>query len=280
MTRPAYDPTLYAGAAAHYLRGRPPYSAELAASLAAELGLDGSGRLLDVGCGPGPIAVELSPLFEEVVALDPDAEMLQEARRFAARRGATNLRFVQALASEIPGLDLGTFRVVSFAQSIHWTDREHSAETAYDLLSAGGAIVLIAHSVHDRPVPPPPPDTVPIPHDALREVIRRHLGPRSRAGQGFTPPPHSDLFQDVLARTRFGDAQTLHCRGRADLVQDADHVLSNLHSASFAAPHLFGDGLDAFQRDVRQVLHEHAANDRFWDWPGDTEVVIGRKPKR
>ena len=53
-----YDPTLYLGAAAHYTPGRPPYSRELAATLATEAGLDGSGRLLDFGCGPGSLTVD------------------------------------------------------------------------------------------------------------------------------------------------------------------------------------------------------------------------------
>ena len=45
-----YDPSSYDGAAVHYRYGRPAYSPRLEALLAEELGLDGSGRLLD----PGP----------------------------------------------------------------------------------------------------------------------------------------------------------------------------------------------------------------------------------
>ncbi|MDQ1375419.1 MAG: hypothetical protein QOJ09_2757, partial [Actinomycetota bacterium] len=48
-----YDPTIYLGSASHYLRGRPPYSQELGTVLGRELQLDGTGTLLDVGCGPG-----------------------------------------------------------------------------------------------------------------------------------------------------------------------------------------------------------------------------------
>ncbi|HKE75438.1 MAG TPA: hypothetical protein VKB57_17575 [Acidimicrobiales bacterium] len=76
-----YDPTIYRGSAAHYLRGRPRYSAELAPTLRRELGLDGHGRLLDAGCGLGVLAVELAGLFDEVVGLDPDAAMLAEGAR-------------------------------------------------------------------------------------------------------------------------------------------------------------------------------------------------------
>ena len=75
-----YDPTIYDGAAAHYRRGRPPYSPQLEAALAEELGLDGSGRLLDGGCGPGILTVRLAGMFEEIVGLDPDPAMLDGAR--------------------------------------------------------------------------------------------------------------------------------------------------------------------------------------------------------
>ena len=58
-----YDPTIYDGAAVHYRYGRPAYSPGLEALLIKELGLDGSGRLLDVGCGPGILTVRLARLF-------------------------------------------------------------------------------------------------------------------------------------------------------------------------------------------------------------------------
>src|SRR5690242_18987392 len=54
-----YDPTIYQGSATYYIHGRPAYSPALVPTLAAELGLDGSGRLLDVGCGPGVLAIAL-----------------------------------------------------------------------------------------------------------------------------------------------------------------------------------------------------------------------------
>ena len=73
-----YDPTIYHGAAAHYRYGRPPYSPGLEAVMAEEAGVDRRGRLLDVGCGPGILAIRLARLFDAVVALDPDADMLTE----------------------------------------------------------------------------------------------------------------------------------------------------------------------------------------------------------
>ena len=89
-----YDPTIYDGAAVHYRYGRPAYSPGLEELLAEELGLDGSGRLLDVGCGPGILTVRLACLFGEAVGLDPDPEMIAEGRRAAEERGIANITWV------------------------------------------------------------------------------------------------------------------------------------------------------------------------------------------
>jgi SAM-dependent methyltransferase len=270
-----YDPTIYLGSAAYYTRGRPPYSRSLAFTLAAELGLDGSGHLLDVGCGPGILTIELAGLFAEAVGLDPDADMLAEGARRARESGIDNIRWVRAVAEDIPALELGTFRLVTFGQSFHWTDRERVAEAVWEILEPGGALALIVH-VHDgRPVPPGPGHP-PIPHDAIRALIDSYLGPRRRAGQGFAAA-HGDRDEDALARTRFGRPLSIFAPGRADIVQDIDDVLANYLSTSFAAPHLFGDRLDAFRADVRAELDTRCPGGLFWDWPGDTEILIARK---
>jgi SAM-dependent methyltransferase len=72
------DPTIYLGSADHYRYGRPAYSPELEAFLTQQAGLDGNGRLLDVGCGPAVLTVRLGHLFTQAIALDPDAGMLAE----------------------------------------------------------------------------------------------------------------------------------------------------------------------------------------------------------
>jgi len=59
---------------------------------ASELGLDGTGRLLDVGCGPGSLTVVLAPLFASATGLDADPQMIAEARRIAADAGGWQCR--------------------------------------------------------------------------------------------------------------------------------------------------------------------------------------------
>ncbi len=117
-----YDRTIYLGAAAHYRSGRPAYSPELEAVLAQEAGLDGNGRLLDVGCGPGVLTVRLAHLFAQAVGLDPDASMLAEGCRAAEEQRVLNIRWVQGLAEDLPAVAPGPYRLVTFGQSFHWTD--------------------------------------------------------------------------------------------------------------------------------------------------------------
>jgi ubiquinone/menaquinone biosynthesis C-methylase UbiE len=272
-----YDPTIYQGSAAYYAHGRPGYSRALAPTLAAELGLDGAGRLLDVGCGPGVLAIALADRFVEVIGLDPDAEMLAEGARRAVVAGISTIRWVQALAEDIPALGLGQFRLVTFGQSFHWTDRERVAEAIYDILEPGGALALIAHVHAGRPQPSGPGEP-PIPHEVIRALIDRYLGPRRRAGQGFATPP-TDRYEDALARTRFGVPRQIFCPGRADIVQDIDGVLANYFSTSFAAPHLFGNRRAQFEADVRAELAARSPSGLFWDWPGDTAILLATKPK-
>jgi ubiquinone/menaquinone biosynthesis C-methylase UbiE len=176
-----YDPTQFSGTARYYRQGRPPYSAQLADVLARELRLDGAGRLLDVGSGPGTVGVELAPLFEHVTLLEPDADMLAEARAHAEAAGLTAIDFVKATAEDLPRLGLQSMRVVAFGQSFHRTDRVRVAEAVYEALEPGGAIVLIVHDP-TRPAPYQLPGTPPIPHEAIDRLIRAFLGPERRSG--------------------------------------------------------------------------------------------------
>jgi SAM-dependent methyltransferase len=128
-----YDPSFYRGAAVHYRCGRPPYSPQLEALLAEELGLDGSGRLLDVGCGPGILTARLAHLFEGAVGLDPDPAMIAEGRRAARERDIANITWIQAWAEELPAVAPGPYRLVTFGQSFYWTDEVPVAEAVYDM---------------------------------------------------------------------------------------------------------------------------------------------------
>lgn len=270
-----YDPSIYRGAAVHYRYGRPAYSPRLEALFTEELDLDGRGRLLDVGCGPGILTIRLAHLFEEAVGLDPDPEMIAEGRRAAQEQGITNITWVQAQAEDLPGAAPGPYRVVTFGQSFWWTDEVRVAEAVYDMLEPGGALVLIVHTVEGRAVPPSP-GPPPIPHAEIKALVQKYLGSTRRAGQGIAPV-RTHRFEDALVRTRFGTPRVIFAPGIPDLVRDSESVLSGYFSLSSSAPHLFGDRVEAFANEVRELLKARSPEGLFWDWPGDTEVVLALK---
>ena len=281
MTGPAaaqyeYDPTQYLGAAAYYLRGRPGYSTALADVLADELDLDGTGHLVDVGSGPGTVGVQLARLFEHVTLVEPDPDMLAEARSHAAAAGSRSVDFVRATAEDLSELGFGPVRAITFGQSFHRTNRPVVAEAAFQLLEPGGSLILISHDP-TRPAPPAPAGTAPVPHEQIRELITTFLNSDLRSGNRLVADYSVERFQHTLERTSFGAPRTVFAPGRPDIIRDTDGVIAGCLSMSYAAPHLFGPRLVEFLSALRTLLEQRSPAGRFWDWPGDTEMVIATR---
>lgn len=272
-----WDSSLFDGAAGYYRRGRIPYAEGLAGSLAEVLGLDGRGRLLDVGCGPGVIALRLAHLFDHVIGLDPDADMLDEARRAAGQRGSTNVSWVRLRAEELPA-GMGTFRVITFAQSFHWMDRPKVASAVGSMLEPGGAVVQIDPGRDGIAAGHAPTGPYPAaPFAAIDSLRRAYLGPDRRAGQGFrntSPSGEDEIFQAAgfLPET---------CVSVADdriLDRSTDDLVAWVFSASSTAPHLFGEGLRQFEADLREVLVDASPSGHFSVPLTATTIRIRRLP--
>ncbi|MCT9933520.1 class I SAM-dependent methyltransferase [Planotetraspora sp. A-T 1434] len=270
----AWDETLYLGSAPYYARGRLPYAPGLAEALRESLGLDGSGRLLDVGCGPGVVALTLVPLFEEVVGVDPDPGMIEEARRRGVEAGVSNAEWVQLRAEDLPA-GLGSFRVIVFAQSFHWMDREKVAATSREMLPDGGSLVHISDL---KELPPLPTGAAPRPpFDEIKSLVRSYLGATRRAGQGLLPDGTPSGEARVLRAAGFAGPRHLVVPGGQVVERSADDVVAWTYSRSDSAPHLFGERLPQFEADLRWLLHRTSAVGRFTEVVPDTEVFIWDK---
>lgn len=271
-----WDETLFRGSATYYERGRLPYPPALADALAQALVLDGSGRLIDVGCGPGVVALRLAHLFEEVVGVDADADMLAEAERLAGERRISNARWVHILAERLPA-GLGSFRVATFAASFHWMDRDRVAAVVLGMLEPHGAFVQVSrpdhHTQPDRPLPHPPP-----PREAMGALVRGYLGPLRRAGQGVLRYGTPDGEAAVLARAGFAAPEIVQVAGGEVIIRSVDDLVAAQYSNSSSAPHLFGDRRAAFEEELRALLGEASPAGLFAEQTGDTELRIWRKP--
>ena len=267
-----WDETLFAGAAAYYDRGRLPNAPGLADSFQTALGLDGRGRLLDIGCGPGTVTLPLAGLFQEVVGVDADAGMIQEARRLASERGVTNGRWVRGRAEELPA-DLGTFNVVTFAASFHWMDRPLVAGIIREMLEPDGAAVHVDNRHQDglasddgHPAPPV---------ERIAELRRAYLGQDRRAGQGIRNSSPGDEAAIFRAAGFAGPELILVPDGRT-IVRSADDVVAETFSLSATAPHLFGERLSQFETDLRRLLAEASPDGTFAVRLPDNELKIWR----
>jgi ubiquinone/menaquinone biosynthesis C-methylase UbiE len=274
-----FDPLAFEGTAEYYSRGRPPYSRAIAEVMGRELALDGGGQWLDVGCGPGVLELELAMLFQRAVALDPEAGMLSEGERRCRATGIDNVRWIRGVAEDIPSLDLGSCRAVTFGQSFHRVRRYEVAELVFDVLEPGGSLVLISNQVEGRPRPKSPGYPV-IPHEAIEELIITYLGEDTRNYLERWKVEAPVRFPVTLSQSRFGGSRTVYAPGRPDLIRDIDTVVDNYFSMSYAAPRLFGDRRVDYEADLRRLLHAQSPSGLFWDWPGDTEMVIATKPER
>ncbi|MEU5156690.1 class I SAM-dependent methyltransferase [Glycomyces sp. NPDC021274] len=270
-----WDETLFAGSAAHYSVGRMPYPTALAEAVRDALGLDGTGRLLDVGCGPGSLTLELAPLFASTVGVDPDAGMLAEAARRAEEAGLTGIAWLQSRAETLPE-DLGVFQVVAFAQSFHWMDRLLVADRVRKLLDPAGYWIHVGATTHRGA-----DDTASLPHpappwDRISELVAAYLGPVRRAGQGYLPGGTAGGEEDIMRQAGYTKVTRIQVDDGRIFERNVDSVVAAVFSLSSSAPHLFGERLPAFERELRGLLTEAAPDGCFSEREVPTGVVIWR----
>jgi SAM-dependent methyltransferase len=238
------DPMPYTGTAWYYARFRPTYPPSLVTVLRDHYGLDGSGRLLDLGCGPGPVAIALAKLFDEVIAMDPESEMLDEGRAAAKRANVSNVEWIHGAAKDLSPA-LGRFRLVTMGNSFHWMDRARTLDALYDLVLEGGGVAVVGHGA---PIPAPPPTRWRV---AINDVVRDYLGDVRLPWDSIEVTP-DEMHEAFLKRSRFSDL-TVYLES-FEVAWTVESMLGNLYSTSFCNRRLLGDRVEAFERDLRAAI--------------------------
>ncbi|WGD39741.1 class I SAM-dependent methyltransferase [Streptomyces cathayae] len=257
----------FASTVPYYAAFRPRYAPEFSTLLAERFGLDGTQRVLDLGAGPGTIALDLAPRVGEVIAVDPEKGMLDEGRRLAAEHGITNITWREGDSTLLPAMDIGPVLLAVLGAAYHWMDRDRVARDLDRIIEPGGAVVLASRGA--------PGDLEPAPwRRVVDEVRTRHLGPERRAGSGACSPP-GERHQDVLARGPFSRVDT--ARWEHTLTRTVDEVIGWVFSLSYSSPARLGAKKDAFEQDLRAALLAFAPSGRF-DGVIHTEAVIATRP--
>jgi SAM-dependent methyltransferase len=272
----AWDESLYQGSAPYYATGRVAYPACLADVIAAELGLDGTGRLLDCGCGPGSLTLLLAPLFAGVVGIDADAAMIEQAGLAARRAGAGNVSWRHLRAEELPA-GLGTFELITFAQSFHWVDQAVVAPAVAAMLAAGGACVFVYANTHEGT---PGSDELEFPRPpraAIAELIASYLGPVRRAGRGALPGGLPSDGGAAMRSAGFGPGRRLDVGAGTVRVRTDDEIVASVFSLSSAAPHLFAGRLAGFESELRGLLAATSAAGLFCERMQGAAIEVWRQ---
>jgi ubiquinone/menaquinone biosynthesis C-methylase UbiE len=215
--------SLFAGTAEWYARYRAGYPHELIERLAVAAGLDGTGRLLDLGTGTGQLAVPLAPYVAEVLAVDPEAEMLAQLPDGIDTRHAR---------AEDLDETWGTFRLATIGRAFHWLD----GDVVMDRLSrVTRQVALVGDSLEQSDA-----------QSLLVDIARELLGERPPMKQPAVK------YGEALAASPFADVQQLTVE--YERTRTVDDLIGFAYSTSFASLARLGERREEFERQVRARL--------------------------
>jgi SAM-dependent methyltransferase len=130
----------FAATVALYEELRPPYPAAFFREVAQQLRLTQAHALIDLGTGPGLLALGFSSYVGRIVGVDPEPAMITAARAAASRASAA-LTLIESKTEELSG-DIGSFDVVTIGRALHWMDREATLARFNTLVAPDGMILV------------------------------------------------------------------------------------------------------------------------------------------
>ncbi|HEY6404384.1 MAG TPA: class I SAM-dependent methyltransferase [Blastocatellia bacterium] len=238
----------YAGAGWYYAEYRDRVSAELMALLAKQLGWSTRDRVLDLGAGPGQLSLLVAPFVAEVVAIEPEPDMLAEGARRVAMAAIGNVRFVAGSSDDLPTLrsSLGLFRAALMGQSFHWmVDKDRVLEDLSAMIDeAAGAIAFVT------PRRISIPDELRSAQDVASEILERHL---VNVPPGPHPNGRHDPFEEILRRSPFPRIERIESVYETRTRPTIESILGHEYSISHVLTRL-GDNRMAFEHEARAAL--------------------------
>lgn len=261
------DNTLFKGAAWYYANFRRGYPKSFYDYITKFFKLDKSSRALDLGTGAGQIAIPLSKIVKEVVAVDPDAEMLNEGKTIAQSKGIANIIWTKSRAEDITK-KLGYFNITTMGASFHWMEQDNVLAKVYELTNDHGGVVLVSNtsSIHRNRG-----------NDAWKNVvlktIEKYLGKKRRASKGYFKET-KDKFEDILERSEFKVLESFNDRYVQEW--DIDSIIGFLYSTSYASRRFFGDHIEEFENELSTNLLKLNKTGRFTE-TAVLEALLGQK---
>lgn len=216
-----------------YLRYREPYPPAFFALVAAQLGLRGDEALIDLGTGPGVLALGLAPFVGSVLGVDPEPAMLAEARANAAA-AAIALPLVAGRTEDLPA-DIGTFDLITIGRALHWMDRPTTV-AVLDRILAGGGTILTAGSSPAKDARNPWHETF--------DRVTRSWAPHENRHHSY----QENWFDDTL----FVETQEIEHLFSAPVT--AEMLFDRALTRSSTSPAVLGDRMEACRAELLEAL--------------------------
>lgn len=242
---PSFRPDLYRGTAADYDAFRLPYPRVLLDDLCRRVAPSGSGRLLDLACGPGTLTFALNDRFAEVWAVDQEPDAIEFAARKAEHLGVKNVHWMTARAEDVDPAE--TFDLVTIATAFHRVDRRVVAARAAQWLRSGGHFALVWSGT--------PNAGAAAWQEVLAEIFvdwSRRLDADDRIPADLQAHLEQLPHATVLEEAGFTDVR--HCEFTEVHDWSVDTLIGFLYSTSVLSRVVLGDRAGAFEADVRQRL--------------------------
>jgi len=195
---PKYSKDAFVGTAQYYVRYRVPYPQTLFDDLLVQTRIVEGSRLLDLGCGPGRVALALAPSFREVWAVDLEPEMIEVGKEEAKRLDITNVEWIIGMAEEF-NAPLASFQMITIGEAFHRLDQDQITEKAFGWLSPKGHLVIMGGHYITRGSEKW--------KGVVNEVVKKWTRPSAKIDD--EKAKHSETekqasFQEILRTTRFG----------------------------------------------------------------------------
>ncbi|WP_037305895.1 class I SAM-dependent methyltransferase [Amycolatopsis orientalis] len=208
--------------AGFYRRYRRGYPEAVLDALVTEFGLTTEDTVLDLGCGTGQLTLPLAARTRAVVGMDPEPDMLAQARNAAA--GVANVLWLVGADSDVRALELvlGAEKLgaVTIGQALHWMDHETLFPALHSMLRPGGGVAVVTNGapmwLHDTPW-----------SNALREYLSGWLGKPLVRTWG-AEQEEQDRYRASLAAAGFTTGETdVEYEDEIDL----EHLVGAVYSA-------------------------------------------------
>jgi len=231
----------FATTVALYEELRPPYPPSFFQEVVLRLALGKQHALIDLGTGPGLLALGFAPYVGRIVGVDPEPAMLAAAK-LAAERASQAFTLIEGKAEDLPD-GVGRFDVVTIGRALHWMDREATLARLERLVAPEGVILVCASFSATDGRNPWLDDYNTARHAWSEESLWSASGSGGRT--------HRDLV-GFFQGTRFHAADVIRVETKHEIsVRDLARRVLTFSSSS---PDVVGVKVEAMLRDVEQRL--------------------------